>query len=223
MRYYRRQGRRPRAPQGGRVIAVPKQPHVHRWDDETGEFVQLPQGPHLGVPEPEHQDAVDDFGADGDYYDLPSDGSDPANEYILRLDMGNGTHDEWLRQQFRRTCAVQVLQMAEVDDSTELVLMAPVYDASSRRLGVEARADAQQQAARANPFAVLHVRQVLCSDGIPFCNTCSNPGCDRSAADNLHIKNAMQHKNQHHATMADVFGTAMPLRQGGDCRAVAGR
>ena len=216
MRFYKRRVRAPRASKGGRVLALPKQPTAARWDDETGTFIELSRGPYLGRPASAQADddglvvGADDFGADGNFSDMFSDGGEPANEYVLRLDAG-GTVDQWLQQQFQKTCAVQMLQMAEVEDSSELVLMTPVYNAESRTLGADARVDTEQQAARANPFALLHVRAVLCSDGIVFCNTCANPGCNRPPAANDTISAAMQHHNQRHLSATDVFGDTEPL------------
>lgn len=216
MRFYRRRAKAPRAPQGGTVLRLPKQPKAFRWDQLSGDFIEQENGPYLGVPQPVPHGGDggnlggDFFGADGDFSDLASDGDEPANEYILHLD-AHGSTDRWLQHQFSRTCAVRQLQLAEVEDGCEVVLVTPVYNAETRRLGVDARTDAEQQAARANPFALLHVRQVLCSDGVIFCNTCANPGCNRTPAENHRIDAAMQHHNQRHTTQGEVFGATEPL------------
>ena len=72
-------------------------------------------------------------------------------------------------------------------------------------------APARVQAGRLSPFSFVSVRAVAFSDGIALCGRCSNPGCDRSAADAKLFDGELDRPEKPDRSYAAVFGERPPL------------
>lgn len=62
-----------------------------------------------------------------------------------------------------------------------VTLMMSAYRIQGRLLGREAaRSHLSEQSGRLNPFTLVHLQPVGCSDGVALCCSCRNAGCGRS-------------------------------------------
>lgn len=134
---------------------------------------------------PAAADAVypDDGGDGNEYFDAHDDFAPPEIHGIpAHLDDEN-----WLQSTFKHAQegdALRVLELAASpggDDSPEVFICAPAYNFESRVHGAAAVSGVEyRQAARRCPLAFLRIRPIYFQDGMHICNTCNNPGCDRS-------------------------------------------
>ena len=159
----------------------------------------------------------DVFGTDdaGDYaHDdmLPNFGAAFAWPVAVDADDGLSTQD-WILQGYQAAVQAGGLRPLEVLESGAVILLAPAYNATAaeRVMGAQAVCVGSQQVARANPFVLLTVQQLMCSDGTKFINTCQNPHCARSFEDHEHFHNLFSQPSVLHRTCNDVLGGRAPL------------
>lgn len=115
-------------------------------------------------------DAAEDFDAD-----------DTAFQTLQLEDLS--TDLEWLRGVLRKPDMHTTVRLLEKDAEGRARLIMPSCDVARRAIGIEAvRQHDSQQAARVDPFCFVTIREVLFRDGTVFCNTCTNPACNRHAA-----------------------------------------
>jgi hypothetical protein len=153
-------------------------------------------------------DLHNDFGADGDADEgIPNFGAAFVWPVAIQVDDTLST-EEWLLQSYRGAVQEDAVRPLEVLESGAVLLLAPVYDATpgQRVMGAEALRTGTQQLARINPFNIMEVQQLMCSDGTRFFNTCQNVHCARSQQDHQFFHNLMHSPNALHRTHAEVLG-----------------
>ena len=197
------------------------------FDSDTLALIAQEDAPRDGEAVHAAQRAADqqgDAGSDGEQGEASADLSEDAVADFdsPRLDFINvpmhDDIDEWLLQECRphvtdegRTIAkVHVLAFTEQE---EVCLMMPAYKVEGRLIGCDAvrDPDLQQQDARLNPFSMLRIRRIDCSDGSELCCVCYNPGCPRSRQHHDELEDEMLHPQQFHRTRQQVFGDRQPL------------
>lgn len=155
----------------------------------------------------------DDFGADGAAEDvMPNFGA--AFVWPVDVNADDGLSDrEWILQGYKAAVQHGAVRPLEVLESGAVVLLAPTYNATpaERVMGAPAACTGSQQVARANPFVLLTVQQLVCSNGTKFINTCPNVHCSRSLEDHTLFHNLLQQPNLVHRTLEDVLGNRDPL------------
>ena len=165
-------------------------------------------------------DLHNQFGADGAFDDiLPNYGAAFVWPVAVHADDDLGT-EEWLLQMYKAAVQAEAVRPLEVLDSGAVLLLAPLCDATpgQRAMGAMAARVGAQQVARVNPFTIMAVQQLMCSDGTMFFDTCQNACCARSPQDHQFFHDLMQHPNAVHRTLDDVLGDRVPLC---DCAAAA--
>lgn len=163
-------------------------PQVVRFDPADGSIVQ--QGA------PEIQDATADdamwHGADSDDFATMGVPSPPPSPVIhMQKLQVEDAPEQWLQRSLEsgETPCVHVLEYTE---EAEVVLTMPRYNAAMRKLGREVNAaNGAHHLARTNPMAFVRIRRISLEDRDVMVNTCDNPGCDRTPADDEHVRSIM--------------------------------